>query len=81
MTASEEMGKLYKAYQSRINYIPGPFAGGGGGGEGGKQSAHQLPSGALQVFSTKARAKSDDLGRPGQRLNMVFSIQLLLVTP
>lgn len=76
MTASEVMGKLHKAYQSRINYIPGPFAGGGR-----KQSAHQLPSGALLVFSTKARAKSDDLGRPGQRLNMVFSIQLLLVTP
>jgi len=32
MTASEEMGKLYKAYQSRINYIPGPFAGGGRAG-------------------------------------------------
>lgn len=32
MTASEEMRKLYKAYQSRINYIPGPFAGGGQAG-------------------------------------------------
>lgn len=81
MTASEEMRKLYKAYQSRINYIPGPFAGGGGGRVGRKQSAHQLPSGALLAFSTKAIAKSDDLGPPGQRLNTVLSIQLLLVTP
>lgn len=77
MTASEETGKLYKAYQSRINCIPRPWW----GGTGRKRSAHQLPLGALLIFKTKAIIKNDDLEPPGQRLNIVFGIQLLLVTP
>ena len=81
MTASEETGKLHKAYQSRMNCIPGPLGGGGMVWLGRKKSAHQLPFGALLIFSIKAITKNDDLGPPGQRLNTVFSTQLLLVTP
>ena len=57
MSASEEMGKLYKAYQSRINYIPGPFAGGGGVGREENSLPINCPQGHCRFLAPKQEQK------------------------
>lgn len=65
MTASEEMGKLHKAYQSRINYIPGPFAG-GGEGVGGNSLPINCPQGHCWFLAPKQEQKVMTWGDQGK---------------